>query len=245
MATGYGCRTPKRSIETMRPAKTPKLIAVPLILIAIVISLFFVRQAFHFPTDEELRPIIRKLFEGYGLLIVLASALIEGLFAIGWYFPGTTIILFCLLFAGDNPVDVLTIAIAASLGVSLAHAANYAIGRYGWYRLLAKLGFGNALERAKDRLQSHGASAIVMSYWQFSLASLTSTAAGILQMPATRFIVVSTLATFFWVGFWSTLIFALGSAAMTLIGLPFILAILLTWIVIAICASLIKSRNQR
>ncbi len=227
----------------MRSAQTAKLIAIPLILIAIVISLFFARHVFRFPTDEELRPIIRGLFEGYGLLIVLASALIEGLFAIGWYFPGTTVILFCLLFAGDSPVDVLTIAGTASLGVSIAHVANYTIGRYGWYRLLAKLGFGNALERAKDRLQSHGASAIVMSYWQFSLASLTSTAAGILQMSATRFIVISTLATFFWVGFWSTLIFSLGTTAMTLVGLPFILVILLIWIVLAICASLMKSKN--
>ena len=220
-----------------------KRIALPLFLIGIILSLFFARDIFKFPTDEELRPIIRDLFGRYGLLIVFASAIIEGLFVVGWYFPGTTIILFCLLFVSDKPFDVATIAGSASSGLGLAYIANYTIGKYGWYKLLAKFGFQNALERAKERLQSHGISAIVVSYWQFSFASLISTAAGILQMPLSIYLLVSTLATFFWVSFWSTLIFALGSAAMTLVGLPFILIALLTWIVLAICIPLLKSRN--
>lgn len=227
----------------IRVSEILKVIALPFLLIVIVLSLFFARDFFQFPSDEELRPIIRDLFGRYGLLIVFVSAIVEGLFVVGWYFPGTTIILFCLLFVSDKPFDVATIASTASAGLALAYIANYAVGKYGWYKLLSKFGFQNALERAKERLHAHGTSAIVVSYWQFSLASLISTAAGILQMPLSIFCLVSTLAAFFWVCLWSALIFALGSAAMTLVGLPFILIVLLTWIVFAICIPLLKSRK--
>ena len=79
------------------------------------------------------------------------------------------------------------------------------------------------MENAQRRLTKYGLSAIFTTYWQANLASCISTAAGILQFPLRRFIAYSFVAEAFWVTFWATLIFFLGSAALALAGFRMIL----------------------
>jgi membrane protein DedA with SNARE-associated domain len=73
-------------------------------------------------------------------------------------------------------------------------------------------------------------SAIFTTYWQINLASLTSTAAGILRFPLVPFVIFSSSATVLWIGFWSTAIYFLGQAAMTLVGLRLALVVIALWI---------------
>ena len=221
-----------------------KLATLPLFLAAVVLSLFLVRAYFSLPTEEQLRPLALDLYSRFGLLVVLLAGFLEGILVIGWYFPGTTIILLCLLLISDRPTEVALIAATASVGLWLAYAINYMLGRYGWYTLLARFGMSNAIEKAKARLQSHGMAAIIFSYWQFTLASLTSTAAGVLSLPFARFLMLSLIATLFWVGAWSTLIVSLGSVAMTLVGLPFILILIACWLIAILIHRLISRDMQ-
>ncbi len=227
-----------------RPERSwAKLLMLPAALIAIVSSLFLARALFPLPSDEELRDIARMLFLHYGALLVFVSGLIEGLLLIGWYFPGTTIILFCLIFAASDASAVAKLVVAATSGLSISYLGNYALGRFGWYRLLLAAGLKEPLERARLKLEQHGLSFLLLSYWQFTLASLSSTAAGILRFNVIAFALTSTIATFFWVGFWSALIYFVGERAVTLIGLPFILAVLVGWIALLIAIRIIRARR--
>jgi membrane protein DedA with SNARE-associated domain len=222
-----------------------KILALPVSLIAIIASLYLARSLFPLPTDEELRELARHLFARYGLALVFLSGLIEGVLLIGWYFPGTTVILFCLLFAANDAAAISAMAAAASTGLSLAYAFNYALGRFGWYRLFLAAGLGEPLERARIRLEKHGFAFLMLSYWQFTFASLTSTAAGILRLNFTSFLVISLLAALFWVSFWSTLIYLLGERATTLVGLPFIVGVLLAWVAVSLLIRLYRAGAKK
>ena len=69
-----------------------------------------------------------------------------------------------------------------------------------------------------------------ITFWQANLASCISTAAGILQFPARRFVVLAFIAQTLWFGFWAALIFLLGPAALSLAGFRMILLLILIWI---------------
>ena len=221
-----------------------KLLAFPLTLIAIISSLFIARGLFPLPSDDELREIARSMFSRYGFVLVLVSGLIEGVLLVGWYFPGTTLILFCLLFVAGDGSAVATLGAAAATGLSAAYLFNYALGRFGWYRLFLAAGLKEPLDRARMRLEQHGFAFLILSYWQFTLASLSSTAAGILRLSFISFAVLSTVAAFFWVGFWSALIYLLGERAISLVGLPFILAMLFLWVAAAIVFRVYRVRSR-
>jgi membrane protein DedA with SNARE-associated domain len=109
---------------------------------------------------------------------------------------------------------------------------NFLVGRHGWYRLLLAFGLKDSLDTAQQWLLKYGLSAIFTTYWQINLASLTSTAAGILRFPLVPFVLLSSGATLLWIAFWSTTIYFLGQAAMTLVGLRLALVMIASWIAV-------------
>ena len=121
-------------------------------------------------------------------------------------------------------------AALAAVGLYCGQVTNFFGGKHGWYRLLLAFGLREPLERAQQRLTKYGLSAIFTTYWQANLASCISTAAGILQFPARRFLVLAFIAQTLWFGFWSTLIYLLGPAALSLAGFRMILFLILIWI---------------
>ena len=96
--------------------------------------------------------------------------------------------------------------------------------------LLLAFGLREPLENAQRRLTRYGLSAIFTTYWQANLASCISTAAGILQFPAARFLAYSLPAQALWTTFWASIIFFLGSAALSLVGFRMILLLIMLWI---------------
>ena len=69
-----------------------------------------------------------------------------------------------------------------------------------------------------------------MSYWQPNLAALTSTSAGILQLSFKKFLIYSLFATISWSIFWGVLVYFLGEAALSLVGLRFVIFAIAAWI---------------
>ena len=149
---------------------------------------------------------------------------------IGWYFPGTLVIIFAMIAASPEPVRYVETAAIGAIGLYCGQVTNFFAGKHGWYRLLLAFGLREPLEKAKRRLTKYGLSAIFITYWQANLASCISTAAGILQFPARRFAVLAFIAQALWFGFWATLIFLLGPAALSLAGFRMILLLILIWI---------------
>src|SRR5436305_12963310 len=207
-----------------------KIIAFPLAVLAVFGLLYAIWLALDLPPEETMIAAAKYYLDRYGVVIVLVSAYLEGLLLIGWYFPGTLVIILALVFAGPDPARTAQVAAVAGTGLFSAYVTNFFAGKYGWYRLLLAFGLRDPLENAKRRLTKYGLSAIFTTYWQANLASCISTAAGILQFPAQRFILLALLAHTLWFAFWATLIFLLGPAARSLAGFRMILLLILIWI---------------
>jgi membrane protein DedA with SNARE-associated domain len=207
-----------------------KIIALPLGVLGVFALLYAVWVVLDLPPEQTIIEIARGYLDRYGVAIVLLSAYIEGLLLIGWYFPGTLVVIFAFVVAGPDASRVAQVAAAAGLGLFAAYVTNFFIGKFGWYRLLLAFGLREPLDNAQRRLTKYGLSAIIMTYWQANLASCVSTAAGILQFPVGRFVAISFLAEAFWISFWATLIFFLGKAALSLAGFRIIFLAILIWI---------------
>jgi membrane protein DedA with SNARE-associated domain len=207
-----------------------RIIAFPLAVLAVFGLLYAVWLALDLPPEETMAQAAKDYLDRYGVVIVLISAYLEGLLLIGWYFPGTLVIILALVFAAPDPLRTAEVAAIAGTGLFSAYVTNFFAGKYGWYRLLLAFGLREPLENAQKRLTKYGLSAIFTTYWQANLASCISTAAGILQFPVGRFVALSFLAEAMWVSFWSTLIFFLGKAALSLAGFRMILLLILIWI---------------
>jgi membrane protein DedA with SNARE-associated domain len=209
-----------------------KIIALPLAVLAVFGLLYLIWLALDLPPEDTMVRIAKDYLDHHGVLIVLVAAYLEGLLLIGWYFPGTLVIILALVLAGPDPVRVAQVAATAGFGLFAAYVTNFCAGKYGWYRLLLAFGLREPLENAQRRLNKYGLSAIFTTYWQANLASCISTAAGILQFPPGRFVAYSFVAEALWVTFWAALIFFLGKAALSLAGFRMILLLILIWIAV-------------
>jgi membrane-associated protein len=202
----------------------------PLIAILISAILFIAWRLLHLPPRDELINIARFYFEQYGLIVLLLSAFAEGLFFLGWYYPGSLVIFLGVIFAGRDLEKVIMAVSCVIIGLLAAYIGNFFIGRYGWYRLFLKFGLRDALAKSEKRLARYGWRAIFMTYWQPNIASLTATAAGTLQLPWKRFFLPSLAAAILWNIFWGVLVYTWGEAALSIIGLKFVLIFLTAWI---------------
>lgn len=220
-----------------------KLLIVPLTLFAAFLSLYAVWVLVDLPSQERLVEIAKDYFAHYGLLTVFVAAVLEGLLLVGWYVPGTLVIVLALILAGDDAGRAAAVWATTVGGLWIAYFTNYFVGKYGWYRLLLAFGLREPLDNAQRRLSRYGLSAIFMTYWQINVASLISTAAGILHLPLSSFALYTLPATALWFGFWSTLIFFMGQAALTLVGLRFVLTVIAAWIVLRTIWYLVEKRR--
>ena len=221
---------------------TLKKIVLPLIFLGAVVSLFFVWKIFNLPPQERLIEIARSYFDAYGLITVFISSILEGVLLVGWYYPGSLVIFLGVIFAGNDVIRATEVISSVTAGFFVAYALNFALGKYGWYRVLLVLGLREPLERAEHRLASYGLKAIFLTHWHPNLAGLTSTAAGILHIPFKKFFLYSCVSTILWNIFWGSLVYFLGERALTLVGFRFVLIVLGIWILVRIFSERIKTK---
>ncbi|MEO8637993.1 MAG: VTT domain-containing protein [Candidatus Taylorbacteria bacterium] len=189
-----------------------KILAIPLILLFAYLSMVLLWKVFHFPSPDELTEIARRYFEMYGLWIVFVSALIEGFLIIGQYFPGGFVIFIGVVAARGNIFSVIEVLVVVGIAFFISYYLNYLMGRYGWYKIFLKFGLRNPIERAEEKLSRHTLTAILGSYWEPNLASITATAAGILRIKTEKFLVGSLLGIIIWNTFWGIVVYFIGEA---------------------------------
>ncbi len=208
-----------------------KLLAVPLGLLSIYLSAYLIWQLLGLPSSsEELLPLIRTWFVTYGLWVVFFGALIEGFLLLGQYFPGGFVVFIGVIAKGRDISGVASVVMTACLAFFIAYTLNYLVGRYGWHKLLIKLGLATAIEKTQEKLKKHIFRTILFSYWEPNFASITATASGILEIPLIKFSLYSAIAVLIWNISWGALVFALGESALELIGVKYISAVFIIWI---------------
>lgn len=218
-----------------------------MLFLILYLSLDFIWYFFNLPSPELLTQIVKKWFDLYGLPILFLSSILEGMLLIGGYFPGVFVIFLAIILSDSGPEAVVAVAVA-SLGLILAHIGNYLLGKYGWYRLLTKLGLKSAHERAKERLEKRGPIAIFLSYWLPSIGALTDTAAGIIQMRFKTFIFYSLISTIFWNSIVGVTVYLTGQKAITVAvgGTSSIIvySIVTIWIIIVLVLDHFEKNNS-
>ena len=226
----------------MRQAKELiSLIWLPIFAFAAFASFYAVWGLLGLPPKEEVVEMAKLYFEKYGLITIFVCAIIEGTLFAGWYFPGSFVIVLGVFLAGDDYVQLFGVFAVTTLGLLTSYVFNYYVGRYGWYRLLLAMGFAEAIEKAKRQLVRYGPRATFLTYWHPNLAALTSTAAGILQIPFRTFMLYTLAATLVWDTFWTIVGYTLGEAALTVIGPQYVVAFIALWI----AAILFKKWRER
>lgn len=209
-----------------------KILSIPLVLTVIYLSMYVVWKLFNLPSDDQLLIIVREWFATYGLWIVFVSALIEGFLLLGQYFPGGFIIFLGVISAGKDIPKAIEVVLVVCLSFFIAYTLNYLVGKHGWYKLLSKFGLKRQIEESKEKLTRQGLNAIFLTYWEPNLASLTATAAGILNVPLKKFSLYSAIGIILWNIFWGTLVYILGESALKIAGLKWVLIIFGVWIAV-------------
>ncbi len=220
------------------------ILSVPCALLALYLVFWLVWRLLGLPSDESLMAIVGDFFGRYGLWVVFISSLIEGFLILGQYFPGGTVIFLGVISAGEDVGRAIEVVAVVSLAFFISYTLNYLIGKYGWYKLLIRFGMKGSLEDAKRKLQRHDLNAVIFSYWEPNLASITATAAGILNIPILRFLAVSAGGILIWNTFWGTLVFSLGADALKIIGLKYVLIIFCVWVAFLLVRHHLANRHN-
>ena len=221
-----------------------KLPYIPLSLIVTYLLIILVWNLLSLPNGEELVKIITDFFNTYGLLLVFVGSLIEGFFLLGQYFPGGLIIFLGAISAGNNGWRATQVVTIVMIAFFIAYALNYLLGYYGWYKLFVKFGLKKPLDNAREKLKTNELRAILLSYWEPNLASIMATAAGTLKMDLKKFLLYSAIGILIWETFWGLLVFCLGTKALALMGIKYVVVIFLIWVILIILSQVIKNRSK-
>ena len=188
--------------------KIPETLGIALLFIFYLAFFIFVRG--RIPDAETLLDFIKELYKTYGYYLVFFGALLEGMFLIGLYVPGSTTVLLGASLSKIGVVQYPVVLVLATLGLLISYSINYFLGKYGWHHVLARLGLNKGIDVAKDKLEKHQAKTIFLGYFHPGSASFLSTAAGILKIPFKKFLILSIFSQSLWAILWGSLAYFLG-----------------------------------
>lgn len=214
----------------------------PLLVLVLACAFVFGARLLDLPTGEALADIVSHYFDLYGYWVILISAIVEGTLLAGFYYPGSIVIFLGVITAAGDVRKVLTVVAVTTLGLVIAHTANYLLGRHGWYRVLVRFGLGDALDKAQKRVSRFGFLAIAMAHWHPNVGAIVSTASGILRMPFLPFFIFTAGTVLLWDIFWGALAYVVGETAYAFIGGPFMIVAVLIWIGISVVRALREPR---
>lgn len=225
-----------------------KLLSIPLLVLLLSWSVRIAWNIFDLPSAEALEETLGRWFAQYGLPIFLVSSILEGMLLVGGYFPGVFMIFLGIILTESSSEAAMVVSVVI-VGLFISHLINYALGRYGWYRLLIRFGLGDALESEREKVAKRGVIAIFLSYWLPSVAALTDTAAGIMRMPFKLFLFASLASTIVWSVIAGTLVYFFKDSALEVAGGPgasggvVLYTIIAIWIIILLISDFYEKRN--
>jgi len=218
----------------MTPEETkiasPKSLLAPTVLLLLFVLLVVAYQMFDLPGKEELVLKAQGYYERHGYLTVFLGSAIEGLLFVNWYFPGSIIAVTGVVFAKTIGMNVFAVVGLIIAGFFLSGMVNYSLGRYGWYRLLLKMGLEKPLQTVKLKMERWGLFMIFGSYLHPNVGALAATSAGILGFEFKKFALYSFWAIVLWNTIWGLVVYFSGTFILDIIGPWFVGATLVFWL---------------
>lgn len=193
--------------EVEKPFSILQLLPFTIIVIYIV-AIFLIKG--RLPTPEDLLNSIKDWYILYGNYLVFFASLLEAIFLLGLYVPGSTVILFGAALSKSGATNFTSVLFLATLGLLTGYTINYFLGKYGWYHVLSKFGLETGLNEAKEKLHKHGGKAFFVGYIFPNGGAFLSTAAGVMKMPFGKFFLYSLLVQAFWTVVWGSVAYFIG-----------------------------------
>lgn len=184
--------------------------AVPFLLLLLYIIAVVVIKLY-LPPAEEIIATISGFYGRFGYPFIFFSGLLESMFLVGFYFPGSAAILLGAALAKAGVVFLPFIIIFGTLGLMFGYTINYFLGKYGWYKVLARFGLEKGIDMAGEKLKKHGVKAIFLGSISPNSASLLSTAAGVTGYPFHKFFLISFISQSFWSITWGSIAYIFGN----------------------------------
>lgn len=159
------------------------------------------------PSILELFTLAEKGFENYGLIFLFFGLLLEGLFIVGLYFPGSVIVFGSVVFWATSPLDLITIILMGSLTLVFVSFLNYLLGKYGYYKLFKNLGAQKTLDRMETRFQKGYKPTLMVFSSSPNFLAIASVYAGIAHIKLSKYLSFASLCILFWVSVVSIILY--------------------------------------
>lgn len=204
------------------------------LILSYLIFIFLLRN--QFPSGEHLVNALSSAYGNFGYEIVAIGSMLEALILINFFTPGVLAVALGAVFAKSG-VDLSLAIISGVGGAVVGYTLDFALGRFGFARLLEKTDFKKFIESAKSKAETFDWKAQILGFIHPNIGGPLAFAAGILRWDFKKFIGLAALSTLIWYILWGLLIFALGDVFLTiftkyvfllfmLVGAVWILAIL-------------------
>jgi membrane protein DedA with SNARE-associated domain len=176
------------------------------------IVIFFLIYLFSYssiglPSANEFILVIQNGFETYGLIFLFVGLMLEGLFVFGLYFPGSAIAIMAVITLGRTHNDVFAIILVGVLAMLAITTVNYLLGKYGYYKVLEKLGAKGSIERMGNRFRKNEKGVILLFSSSPNSLAICSIYAGIVQANFIKYMKWVGTCLFFWISLVSALVF--------------------------------------
>lgn len=192
-------------MRKLKPIHYVQIIAV----IAIYIAILWLARKYIVDAPTLINN-LKNLYDTYGYWLIFVGAMLEGMFIVGLYLPGSLVVLLGAALAKTGVVSFPLVILIAVLGFNVGYSINYLLGKYGWYRVVEGLGFKKQIDHAKAKLEKYEIMALLFGYVMPSAASFLTTAAGIMHFPYKKFLIASLFIQTGWSLLWGTLAYVLG-----------------------------------
>jgi membrane protein DedA with SNARE-associated domain len=186
------------------------ILTIQVVIVFLIYSLTLIYIRRHIPEAPQLVQRIEGFYGQYGYDMIFLGALLEGTFMVGFYVPGSFIVLLGAVLAKSGIVSFPFVILFGTLGLLLGYIINFMLGRFGWYHIVEGVGLGKSIKSAEDTINKHQKYALFWGYMMPSTASFLSTAAGILRVDFKKFLLQSLLTQLFWSLLWGGLAYVFG-----------------------------------
>lgn len=159
-----------------------------------------------FPNASEISDTFLIIYKDYGLIVIFLASFVEGLFILSMYLPGSLVIILSAFALGFDFITLLKIGLISILGFTAVNVVNYYLGKYGYYKLLLKIGGEETLEKTKSDFKKNSLKTIFLTSFHPNFLAITMIVAGITNSNLIKVLFQSILSLIFWITLWMTVV---------------------------------------
>lgn len=183
--------------EFLAPGVVPFALAAMFTLVSVTYGILGL------PSPAELASMGRDLYVRYGLFVLFAAALLEGLFMVNIYLPGSFVIVLSVYLSDRSISELAAIAVITWTAFLLASVFNYLLGSTGGYRSLLALGHRDTISGMQAWIGKRGSLSHLLTAFHPNIQAVFSVCLGITHFGLARATIRSAIALLFWVPLWT------------------------------------------